>query len=196
MQNYLDDRLQITDLLTGWMHRDLGEWEQLRNLFHPDGTIEITWFEGLASDFVEGSIRMGASDVRTKHLIGTPVVTFNANATRAIVETNAMIIAEHVKLNLGCIGHNSFYDMAEKRDGVWKLFHRQSIYDMASFTFPLGMVAIDHSAAEKYPREYAALAYLLEKSGFPVQRVFATRGSDLEQQMKASGTRWLAGQTA
>lgn len=103
--------------------------------FHPDGTIEITWFEGLASDFVEGSIRMGASDVRTKHLIGTPVVTFNANATRAIVETNAMIIAEHVKLNLGCIGHNRFYDMAEKRDGVWKLFHRQSIYDMASFTF-------------------------------------------------------------
>ncbi|MBA7801058.1 nuclear transport factor 2 family protein [Citrobacter freundii] len=196
MQNYLDDRLQITDLLTGWMHRDLGQWEQLRNLFHPDGTIEITWFEGLASDFVDGSMRMGASDVRTKHLIGTPVVTFNANATRAIVETNAMIIGENVKLNLGCIGHNRFYDMAEKRDGVWKLFHRQSIYDMASFTFPLGMVAIDQSMVGKYPREYAALAYLLEKSGFPVQRVFATRGSILEQQMKASGARWLAGQPA
>lgn len=196
MQNYLDDRLQITDLLTGWMHRDLGEWEQLRNLFHPDGTIEITWFEGLASDFVDGSMRMGESDVRTKHLIGTPVVTFNANATRAIVETNAMIIGENVKLNLGCIGHNRFYDMAEKRDGVWKLFHRQSIYDMASFTFPLGMVAIDQSMVGKYPREYAALAYLLEKSGFPVQRVFATRGSILEQQMKASGARWLAGQPA
>ena len=196
MQNYLDDRLQITDLLTGWMHRDLGQWEQLRNLFHPDGTIEITWFEGLASNFVDGSMRMGASDVRTKHLIGTPVVTFNANATRAIVETNAMIIGENVKLNLGCIGHNRFYDMAEKRDGVWKLFHRQSIYDMASFTFPLGMVAIDQSMVGKYPREYAALAYLLEKSGFPVQRVFATRGSILEQQMKASGARWLAGQPA
>ena len=196
MQNYLDDRLQITVLLTGWMHRDLGEWEQLRNLFHPDGTIEITWFEGLASDFVDGSMRMGESDVRTKHLIGTPVVTFNASATRAIVETNAMIIGESVKLNLGCIGHNRFYDMAEKRDGVWKLFHRQSIYDMASFTFPLGMVAIDQSMVGKYPREYAALAYLLEKSGFPVQRVFATRGSILEQQMKASGARWLAGQPA
>ena len=137
---------------------------------------------------------MGASDVRTKHLIGTPVVTFNANATRAIVETNAMIIGENVKLNLGCIGHNRFYDMAEKRDGVWKLFHRQSIYDMASFTFPLGMVAIDQSMVGKYPREYAALAYLLEKSGFPVQRVFATRGSILEQQMKADGKRWLSGQ--
>ncbi|HCB1497734.1 TPA: nuclear transport factor 2 family protein [Klebsiella michiganensis] len=194
MYNLLGDRLQITDLLTGWMHRDLGEWDQLRNLFHPDGTIEITWFEGLASDFVDGSMRMGTSDVRTKHLIGTPVVTFNAEATRAIVETNAMIIGENIKLNLGCIGHNRFYDMAEKRDGVWKLFHRQSIYDMASFTFPLGVVGIDQSTVEKYPREYAALAYLLEKSGFPVQRVFATRGSILEQQMKAGGKRWLSGQ--
>lgn len=191
MQNYLDDRQQITDLITGWMHRDLGEWEQLRNLFHPDGTIEITWFEGAASDFVDGSMRMGASDVRTKHLIGTPVVTFNSNATKAIVETNAMIIGENVKLNLGCVGHNRFYDMAEKRDGVWKLFRRQSIYDMASFTFPLGPVDVDRDAVAKYPREYAALAYLLEKTGFPVQRVFATRGSELEQKMKADATHWL-----
>lgn len=191
MQNYLNDRQQITDLLTGWMHRDLGEWDQLRDLFHPDGTIEITWFEGLGSDFVDGSMRMGASDVRTKHMVGTPVVTFNPAATKAIVETNAMIIGEHVKLNLGCIGHNRFYDMAEKRDGVWKLFRRQSIYDMASFTFPLGVVDIDQQTVAKYPREYAALAYLLEKSGFPVQRVFATRGSELEKQMKADAAQWL-----
>lgn len=191
MQNYLNDRQQITDLLTGWMHRDLGEWDQLRDLFHPDGTIEITWFEGLGSDFVDGSMRMGASDVRIKHMVGTPVVTFNPAATRAIVETNAMIIGEHVKLNLGCVGHNRFYDMAEKRDGVWKLFKRQSIYDMASFTFPLGVVDIDQQTVAKYPREYAALAYLLEKSGFPVQRVFATRGSELEQQMKADAAQWL-----
>lgn len=192
MNTHLEDRQQITDLMTGWMHRDLGEWVQLRNLFHPDGTIEITWFEGLASDFVDGSMRMGASDVRTKHLIGTPSVTFNTCATKAIVETNAMIIGENVKLDLGCTGHNRFYDLAEKRDGVWKLFHRQSIYDMASFTFPLGVVEIDQSTVAKYPREYAALAYLLEKSGFPVERVFATRGSLLEQQMKAAAERWLA----
>lgn len=191
MHTYLEDRQQITDLLTGWIHRDLGEWEQLRELFHPDGTIEITWFEGLSSDFVDGSIRMGASDVRTKHLIGTPVVTFNADATKAIVETNAMIIAENVKLNIGCTTHNRFYDMTEKRNGVWKLLHRQSIYDMGSFTFPLGMVDIDQETVNKYPREYAALAYLLDKSGFPVNRIFATRGSDLEKQMKEASQRWL-----
>ncbi|MEG1211491.1 MAG: nuclear transport factor 2 family protein [Leclercia sp.] len=192
MKDQHHDRQQLNDLMNGWMHRDLGEWAQLRDLFHPDGTIEITWFEGLASDFIEGSMRMGASDLRTKHLIASPTVTFNAGGDKAILETNAIIIAENVKLNIGCECHNRFYDLAEKRDGVWKLFHRQSVYDMGTFTFPLGPVAIDQSIATKYPREYAALAYLLEQSGFPLGRVFATRGSELEATMKAAAKRWLA----
>ncbi|MFJ2975257.1 nuclear transport factor 2 family protein [Kluyvera sp. NPDC087067] len=187
-----NDRQQLNDLMNGWIHRDLGEWDQLRNVFHPDGTIEITWFEGLASDFVDGSMRMGASDLRTKHLIASPCVTFNSAGNKALLETNAMIIAENVKLNLGCECHNRFYDLAEKREGQWKLFHRQSIYDMGTFTFPQGIVEIDPVTVAKYPREYAALAYLLEKSGFPLGRVFATRGSDLEKEMKAAAQRWLA----
>lgn len=191
MHDQHNDRQQLNDLMNGWMHRDLGEWAQLRDLFHPDGTIEITWFEGLGSDFVEGSMRMGASDLRTKHLIATPAVTFNATANKAILETNAIIIAENVKLDIGCECHNRFYDLAEKRDGVWRLFHRQSVYDMGTFTFPMGPVAIDQSIVAKYPREYAALAYLLEQSGFPLGRVFATRGSELEAAMKAEAKRWL-----
>ena len=63
---------------------------------------------------------------------------------------------------------------------------------MGTFTFPLGPVEIDQSIVTKYPREYAALAYMLEKSGFPLNRVFATRGSELEQKMKASAKAWLA----
>lgn len=192
MQTTASDRQQLNDLMNGWIHRDLGEWAQLLNLFHPDGTIEITWFEGLASDFVNGSMRMGASDLRTKHLIASPRVTFNAAGNKALLETNAIIIAENVKLNLGCESHNRFYDLAEKRDGDWKLFHRQSIYDMGTFTFPQGIVEIDPATVAKYPREYAALAYLLEKSGSPLGREFATRGSKLEADMKAAGQHWLS----
>lgn len=192
MQDQLQDRQQLNDLINGWMHRDLGEWEQLRELFHPDGTIEITWFEGLGSDFVNGSMRMGASDFRTKHIITSPAVSFNEAGDKALLETNAMIIGENTKLNIGCECHNRFYDMAEKREGQWKLFHRQTIYDFGLFTFPLGPVAIVQAIVTKYPREYAVLAYLLEQSGFPLGRVFATRGSELEANMKAEGKRWLA----
>ena len=189
----IEDTFQINKLITGWIHRDLGEWDQLRGLFHPDGTIEVTWFDGKFSDFVEGSIRMGGSKIKTKHLIGTPVITFQGD--RAFVETNAVIVGQNLELGLGCETHNRFIDTAEKRDGVWKLVKRQSVYDMGSFTFPLGLVEIDRTVTAKYPPEYAALAYLLEMSGFPVKRVYATRGSDLEKSMKAEVYRWLnAGQ--
>jgi hypothetical protein len=190
MQTVLEDRQSIADLMTGWIHRDLAEWDKLRDLFHPDGTIEISWFEGLASDFVEGSRRMAKSDIRTKHFIAAPLVTFNGN--KAIAETNAVVIGENVRLDLGCSAHARFYDRVEKRGDVWKIAKRQGIYDFAYFNFPQGMVEIDRGLVKKYPREYAALAYCLEKSGFPVKRVFATKGSDLEKTMKAKSQAWLA----
>jgi hypothetical protein len=190
MHTTLEDHQAISDLMTGWMYRDLAQWDQLAGLFHPDGTIEVTWFEGPATDFIEGSQRMGQSDLRTKHFVGQPIIRFNGS--RAIVETNAMIIGENVALDIGCVAHNRFYDLVEKRDGQWKIVRRQSIYDGAYFTFPYGVVEIDRDSVRRAPREYAALAWLLDQSGFPVQRVFATKGSELEQKMKQQGEAWLA----
>jgi hypothetical protein len=65
---------------------------------------------------------------------------------------------------------------------------------MGTVTFPAGLVAVDGELIRRFPREYAALAYVLEKSGFPVKRVFATKGSDLETSMKAGGLAWLTAQ--
>jgi hypothetical protein len=87
----LQDRQDIADLMTGRIHRDLGEWDWLKGLFHPDGQIEITWFEGPAYDFVNVSAQMGDSAFRTKHLITAAVVTFSADGTRAVSETNAAL---------------------------------------------------------------------------------------------------------
>jgi hypothetical protein len=90
-----------------------------------------------------------------------------------------------------CEGHIRFYNRVEKRDGVWKIVDRQAIYDMGTFTFPTGFVDLDKLAVQKYPRESAPLAYLLEKSGFPVNRVYPTKASDLEKTIKAKGQTWL-----
>jgi hypothetical protein len=189
METYLADRLDIADLMTGWIHRDNGEWDQLRELFHPEATIEITWFKGKATDFVNGSMKMGTSDFKTKHLIALPIVTFHG--TKAITETNAIVVGFNTALGLGCEAHCRFYDHIEKRDGAWKILERHAIYDMASFTFPYGIVELDTSAIQKYPIEYAPLAYLLQQSGFPVTSIYPTKGSDLEKTIKAEGKTWL-----
>lgn len=189
MGSRFEDHVAITDLMTRWIHRDLAEWDEMRRLFHPAATIEISWFSGLASDFIDASAKMSASALRTKHLIGNPVITYHGD--KALVETNAMIVAEHVEFGLGFNAHSRFLDRVEKRDGVWRISRRQVIYDNSAFSFPLGLVEIDHDRAATYPPEYAALAYVLEKSGFPVTGVFATKGSDRERQMKDEGRAWL-----
>jgi hypothetical protein len=61
----------------------------------------------------------------------------------------------------------------------------------SSFTFPYGIVELDTSAIQKYPIEYAPLAYLLQQSGFPVTSIYPTKGSDLEKTIKAEGKTWL-----
>jgi hypothetical protein len=186
---HLEDERAISDLMIGWMHRDVGRWEQLLTLFHTDATIEVTWFEGKFADFVSESKLMGQSSFKTKHFISTPVLTIQGE--RALAETNAAIIADNSELDLGCVAHNRFFDIVEKRDGQWKILRRQSIYDTSYFTYPSGPVAVDRPILRKHPREYVSLAYLLEKSGFPVKRTFATKGSDLEKKMKDQGALWL-----
>ncbi|CAM5611927.1 nuclear transport factor 2 family protein [Streptomyces griseorubiginosus] len=193
MTSTLQDRQDIADLMTGWIRRDLGDWDGLRKLFHPDGRIEVTWFEGLAGDFIHASARMGTSDFRTKHLITAPAVAFSSDGTRAVSETNAVIIGENVRLGLGVSGHNRFIDRIERRDGAWRILDRKSVYDFAFFTFPAGLVKVDKEALAVYPREYGALAYLLDASGFPVRRMFATKGSELERTIKQSAYDWLHG---
>jgi hypothetical protein len=186
----LPDIEAIRGLMTGWIHRDSGNWAELLELFHPDATIEVTWFSGLARDFVEGSRRMGESALRAEHLISDPVITFTGD--RAVVETNAMIVVENTDLDLGANTHNRFIDQVERRGGVWRIARRDSVYDFSTFAFPYGPVDIDTALARSFPREYAALAYLLIHSGFTVDHFFATRGGDLERSIRANADRWLA----
>jgi hypothetical protein len=109
--------------------------------------------------------------------------------TKTIAETNSIVVADNAVLGVGCEGHARFYDRVEKRDGVWKIVDRQAIHDMGTFTFPTGFVELDKLAVQKYPREYAPLASLLEESGFPVNRVYPTKGRHLEKTIKARGRR-------
>jgi hypothetical protein len=182
-------RLAITERVHGWIYRDLGEWDALRDLFHPDGIIDISWFNGTADEFVEASKRMSRSPFQSKHMMSTPLTTIRGE--RAIAETNAIIIGENAELGLGVCVHCRLYDRFEARGGTWKIVVRQAIYDFANFTFPRGPIAVDHDLLDEYPRPYAALAYVLEKSGFPLASELPTKGSAPERDMKRDGLEWL-----
>lgn len=191
------DKTAISELMTGWINRDLGLWDELEALFTPDATIEITWFRGRAADFVAGSRRMTGSRLRTKHLVTNPVITFAGD--RAFAETNAMIVAEHTELALGTATHNRFLDRLVRTEDGWRIAHRDSSYDMGAFTYPYGVAAaaeVDQERLRAFPVEYASLAYLLVEAGFPVEGEFPTRGSQVEARIREAGAAWLAGADA
>jgi hypothetical protein len=189
----LRDDVDITSLMSGWMHRDVGGWEQLRALFHPGAQVRMSWFTGSAPDFVEASARMTQSDLRTKHVITAPLIDYSRSGLRAVTETNAIVVAENRRTPLGAVTHSRFLDRVERRDGRWGIVHRTAVYDFSWFTFPRGPVDVDVAAVAHLPVEYAALAYLLELSGFPVGDTFAVKDSDDERGIKCSAAQWLEG---
>ncbi|MFE0027426.1 hypothetical protein [Amycolatopsis sp. NPDC059021] len=71
---------------------------------------------------------------------------------------------------------------------------------MGGFTYPFGVGGapeIDAQAlSARHPREYAALAYLLETAGHPVTGTYPTRFGDQEAAILEAGNAWLAGTDA
>ncbi|MBF6332265.1 nuclear transport factor 2 family protein [Nocardia transvalensis] len=190
----IEDRQAIGELMTGWIHRDKEHWAELAALFHADATLRILWFSGPAHDFIDGSRRMGHGPLRSKHFIGAPTVRFTGD--RAFVETNAILLAELTGAGIGATIHNRFLDRVSRRDGAWRIEHRDSVYDMGGFTYPFGVGGAPDIDAEalsaRHPREYAALAYLLETAGHPVTGTYPTRFGDQEAAILEAGDAWLA----
>ncbi|ASF13017.1 nuclear transport factor 2 family protein [Nocardia brasiliensis] len=196
IEDRIADRLAIGELMSGWIHRDREQWEELAGLFHEDATLTILWFSGSARDFIDGSRRLSGGPLRNKHFIGPPSIEFAGD--HAFVETNAILLADHRDSGLGATIHNRFLDRVRRDDGVWRIAHRDSVYDLGGFTYPFGVDGAEHIDAaalgRRHPREYAALAYLLERSGVPVTGTYPTRFSDRERTIRATGRAWLAGE--
>ena len=69
--------------------RDLGRWDDMRDCFHPDSEIRISWFRGNGADFVTGSIDMARRNVLAKHRLSPIRVTLSGD--RAVCTMSAII---------------------------------------------------------------------------------------------------------
>ncbi len=81
--NAAADRQEINELLMYWgQARDRAEWENLRNCFQPDGTIDIAWISGPASEFVDNSAERLAEFKQgeySKHVMSPGRIQLNGN---------------------------------------------------------------------------------------------------------------------
>jgi hypothetical protein len=193
-----EDRLAIRDLIENWaVLRDARLWDEFRKVWHDDGVMQATWFQGTADEFIKVSQEGYDKGVRILHFLGGMNIEIVAN--RAVVQTKMTISqrgpVDGVICDVVCTGR--FYDFLEKRFSKWGLVLRQPIYekDRCDPVDPAATLKLDQDILKLYPEGYRHLAYLQHKIGYKVKRDMpGLDGPELEA-LYARSKSWLAGQS-
>jgi len=192
----MDDKLAIIETVQNWaLWRDAGDWERFATVWHDNGWMTATWFQGPASKFVEVSRAGFESGVSILHFLGGSTV--DLIDPRAIAQTkmtiNQRAPVDGVLVDVVCTGR--FFDFFEKRAGRWAIVRRQPIYekDRLDPVDPSAKLALDPELLARFPEGYRHLAYLQTKNGFTIKLDLPQlKGPEVEQ-LYAHGRAWLEG---
>ena len=195
--NQMTQELTIRQLVENWaVWRDAGDWERFRTVWHDDGMMMATWFQGPFDDFIRVTIEGWERGVSILHFLGGSSIDVNAH--RAIAQTKMTISqrgpVHDVLCDVVCTGR--FYDFFEQREGRWGLVHRQPIYekDRIDPVDPAANLRLDAERLATLPEGYRHLAYIQTGIGYTVKMDMPQlRGAEVEQ-LYARGKAWLAGE--
>ena len=197
--NEQTDRWTIRELLENWVvWRDAGDWDRFRTVWHEDGRMMATWFQGSGDEFIKVSREGFERGVRILHFLGG--ISIDLAGPRAVSQTKMTISqraeVEGVECDVVCTGR--FYDFLEKRDGRWGIVLRQPIYekDRIDPVDPTRAPKLDPGRLARFPVGYRHLAYLQVGIGYPVKTDMpGLTGSEVER-LYARGASWLKGDPA
>ncbi|HTJ60084.1 MAG TPA: nuclear transport factor 2 family protein [Candidatus Saccharimonadales bacterium] len=190
------DKLAIREIVENWaMWRDAGDWERFASVWHADGWMTATWFQGPAHRFIEVSREGFNNGVNILHFLGG--FTCDVIGVRAISQTkmaiNQRASVDGILADVVCTGR--FYDFFEKRDERWGIVRRQPIYekDRIDPVDPAASLKLDAGTLARFPEGYRHLAYLQSRNGFTVKvGLPGLRGAAVDK-LYAEGRAWLLG---
>jgi hypothetical protein len=192
----MDDSAAIRQVVENWVvWRDAGDWERFATVWHADGWMTATWFQGPATKFIEVSRDGFERGVHILHALNG--WSCDISGTRAISQAKMNIFQraplDGVTVDVVCWGR--FYDFFENRDGRWAIVRRQPIYekDRLDPVNPSGTLHLDEGLLATFPEGYRHLGYLQHRNGFSVKRGLpGLRGPEVEK-LYREGQAWLAG---
>ena len=196
MHSDTSDREAIREIVENWVvWRDAGDWERFRGVWHDDGRMMATWFQGSAEEFIAVSRAGFEKGVSILHFLGGNSV--DVAGSRAISQTKMTIsqraLVHDVLVDVVCTGR--FYDFFEKRNDRWAIVLRQPIYekDRMDPVDPAARLVLDAGLLQRFPEGYRHLAYLQTEIGYKVKPDMpGLKGPEVEA-LYARGRAWLAG---
>jgi hypothetical protein len=190
------DSAAIREVVENWVvWRDAGDWERFATVWHPDGWMTATWFQGPATRFIEVSREGFERGVHILHALNG--WSCDIRGTRAISQAKMNIFQraplDGVRVDVVCWGR--FYDFFENRDGRWAIVRRQPIYekDRLDPVDPSATLHLERALLDTFPEGYRHLGYLQHRNGFTVKLGLpGLRGPEVEK-LYREGRAWLAG---
>ncbi|BCQ29449.1 nuclear transport factor 2 family protein (plasmid) [Caballeronia sp. NK8] len=194
MEQAMIDRLTIRETIENWaVWRDAGDWERFATLWHPDGRMMATWFQGSGREFIEVTKAGWANGVSILHFLGG--TSIEVSGSRAVAQTKMTISqrgeVEGTLCDVVCTGR--FYDFFEKVEDRWLLLLRQPIYekDRLDPVEPDARPVLDAALLGEFPAGYRHLAYMQTRIGYKVKRDMpALTGPEVEA-LYARGRQYL-----
>jgi hypothetical protein len=189
-------KLDIREVIERWViWRDSGDWERFAGVWHPDGYMTATWFQGSYRDFISVSRQGFENGVRILHFLGGSAVEVQGD--RAIAQTKMTIsqraVVHGVEVDVLCRGR--FYDFFECRAGRWAIVRRQPVYeqDRMDPVDPAALVTLDAAKLSSFPYGYRHLGYLQSELGLTVAGGLPGLTGDAVAQLNSEGEAWLGG---
>jgi hypothetical protein len=196
MADIAADKVTIRELVEAWaLWRDARLWDRFRTVWHPDGRMVATWFQGGFEEFIKVNDQGWARGVRILHFLGGSTV--DVADDRGIAVTKMTISqrapVDGVICDVVCTGR--FYDFFERRAGRWGLVLRQPIYekDRLDPIDPAAKLSLDRDLLDSFPEGYRHLAYLQTKIGYKVKLDMPLIEGPALDALYARGARWLGG---
>ena len=191
------DRIAIRELIENWvLWRDARDWARFRTVWHDEGRMMATWFQGTADEFIKVSEEGYRRGVRILHFLGG--TTIDLAGARATAQTKMTIsqraTVEGVPCDVVCTGR--FYDFLEKRAGRWGLVLRQPIYekDRIDPVDPATAPALDPKLLASLPEGYRHLAYMQARIGYKIKPDMPGLDGPAVEALYVRGARWLRGE--
>jgi hypothetical protein len=191
-----NDRMEIRSLIENWvLWRDARLWDRFRTVWHADGRMWATWFQGSFEDFIKVSEAGFTKGVRINHMLGG--TTIEIKGKRAIAQTKLSIAqrakVEGVFCDVTCWGRA--YDFLEKRKGKWGIVLRRHIYekDRIDTVEPGAKLKLDKKLLAQFPEGYRHLAYLQTRIGYTIKDELPGLDGPALDALYAQGDAWLKG---
>ena len=190
------DRLAIREVVEKWVvWRDAGDWQRIRTVWHADGRMMATWFQGPAEEFIAVSRAGFAKGVSILHFLGGNSIDLAGD--RAVSQTK-MTISQRAKVHdvavdVVCTGR--FYDFFERRGGRWGIVLRQPVYekDRMDPVDPAARLTLDAALLDRFPEGYRHLAYLQTEIGYQVKPDMPGLTGPAVEALYARSRSWLEG---